>query len=238
MLVNAQGWLEREWEKDPPLAIYPTWKRYDHLDTDDGEPDGIVWHYTAFTGVDLEELCMRQQRDYPNASAAQASWHLAIARDGRVFQIASCLEGTWHVGGTTNRTKIGVELENVGRLKQLGGAWHCWPYYRSNNQGKPDPKLGPHPRYRIPDEQVRSAPGEGVFQDYTEEQVRSAGIVLGALVEAYRFDREACTWGHADLADLSSREDPGPLWGCRRWPGIYLPRVLDGVFAPGDEVIS
>lgn len=238
MRVNAQGWLERDRDDDPELEIVATWKKYNQLDTPDGRPDGVVWHYTAFTGLDPLEHCRRQQRDYPNASTREASWHVEIGRRGLIVQIASFLHGTWHVGGATNKTKVGIELENYGRLKKLGGFWHCWPYYRSNNAGNPDPKLGPHPKYRVPEFDARSARGEGVFHDFTEAQVGAAEKVLGALVDAYAWDRDACTLGHADLADASVREDPGPLWGCRKWPGIYLPRIISNLFDNGEVILG
>ena len=223
MIVDEQGFLATEPGDVQPLLTILSPKHY----ALEGEhPLGVVWHWTGWLGMDAEHYCRAAAQ-----SARQASWHVMICRDGRVIQQVPFTRGSWHtgdggqVGGrvfrNVNKATVGIELENAGRLKKIHGQWRY--FVGGDNPWRGD----------IPEEQVRSVPGEGVFHNFTEAQVDAAAVVLGALVDAYGWDRIDCRHGHVDFAAPGKREDPGALWGCRRWPGTYLPIVLDEVFGVG-----
>jgi N-acetyl-anhydromuramyl-L-alanine amidase AmpD len=199
------------------------------------QPIAQVWHYTAGQGDGNEEYDF----DHPDHALAalvdrvasrggrQVSAHDWIAKDGTIFQSVSYLKGAWHVGrggdvggrhwGNVNRCTVGTEMENAGRLKSINDRWYCWPYRIAG-------QLTPSPNCLISDDRAGHAEFGGVFDKFTAEQEESATRLLQAKVEAYGWDRAACSYGHVDF-DSQNREDPGPLWRDE-----VLPRILAAVF--------
>lgn len=215
----VDGWLIPS-SGDPPVVQVRSPK---HSALDVPQPLGAVWHNTGPTGSDPVEFCRRAA-----ASDRQASWHVLVTRDGRLVQGVAFSRGSWHVGRrgrvagverVVNACTVGIELENLGRLREIEGRWR---YYVG--EGRWD--LVPQGQL-----QIARVVGEGSFQDYPEPQRAAAGVLLTALVEAYGWDAGVCGYGHVDFAAPGSREDPGPHWGCHRWPdGPVLREVLGEVF--------
>ncbi|MDE7073900.1 MAG: N-acetylmuramoyl-L-alanine amidase [Odoribacter sp.] len=84
-------------------------------------PDLIVVHYTA--GVSA-----RSSAEYLARDGVDASAHVVIGRDGKVFQLVPFDTEAWHAGRSSyagrsglNRCSIGIELDNLGRLEWRGG---------------------------------------------------------------------------------------------------------------------
>ena len=83
-------------------------------------PDMIVLHYTAGTSAESSALFLTR----PDVSA---SAHLVIGRDGEVFQLVPFNIEAWHAGkswyagrGGLNHYSIGIELDNLGKLRFSG----------------------------------------------------------------------------------------------------------------------
>lgn len=84
-------------------------------------PDMIVLHYTAGTSAESSALFLTR----PDVSA---SAHVVIGREGEVFQLVPFNIEAWHAGkswyagrGGLNRYSIGIELDNLGKLRFSGG---------------------------------------------------------------------------------------------------------------------
>lgn len=85
------------------------------------DPDMIVLHYTA--GVSAASSAVFLTRPDVGASA-----HVVIGRDGEVFQLVPFNIEAWHAGKSwyagrngLNRYSIGIELDNLGKLRLSGG---------------------------------------------------------------------------------------------------------------------
>ena len=78
-------------------------------------PDMIVLHYTAGTSAESSALFLTR----PDVSA---SAHVVIGREGEVFQLVPFNIEAWHAGKSwLNRYSIGIELDNLGKLRFSGG---------------------------------------------------------------------------------------------------------------------
>ena len=84
-------------------------------------PAMIVLHYTAGTSAESSALFLTR----PDVSA---SAHVVIGREGEVFQLVPFNIEAWHAGksvyagrGGLNRYSIGIELDNLGKLRFSGG---------------------------------------------------------------------------------------------------------------------
>ena len=84
-------------------------------------PVMIVLHYTAGTSAESSALFLTR----PDVSA---SAHVVIGREGEVFQLVPFNIEAWHAGkswyagrGGLNRYSIGIELDNLGKLRFSGG---------------------------------------------------------------------------------------------------------------------
>lgn len=235
MRVDDEGWLVHE-DGDPRVVRCPT-VRTCALEVP--APLGMVWHWTAGRGGPgyAETLARRAQR-YRRGVDRPASWHVLVAKDGTVYQSAPFTVGTWHVGRpgvvagrrfeNVNRATVGCELENAGRLRQLGGRFYCWPYF--TNPAAPAHERRPEPRCAVDAARAVVVPGEGTFDAFPPEQEAAAARLLAALVARFGWVREACAYGHRDFTP--HKEDPGPLWA-----DVVLPRVLDAVFGAAPTAV-
>lgn len=235
MRIGQDGWLEVQESGLPPVLRFPT-VRTSQLDIGAGElPLGIVWHWAGGNGKTehYAENLAKSIQTYDKTKDRAASWHVLVAKDGRLLQSAPFNVGTWHVGrpgrigdpsklfGNINRATIGVELENAGRLEKVGDRYYCWPFWLDPDAApevrQPDPKL------EIPPE--RAVVHEGAFFDsFPEAQEHAAARLLQTLVVRFRWRRSVCRYGHFQF-DSPRKEDPGPFW-----MNVVLPRVLDRVF--------
>ncbi|HTP24121.1 MAG TPA: N-acetylmuramoyl-L-alanine amidase [Anaeromyxobacteraceae bacterium] len=234
MRIDEQGWLVVE-DGDPPVKRYPTVKTTPLARP---KPLGIVWHWTGGRGgPGFAEGLARGAQNYRRGIDPPASWSVLVAKSGTLFQSAPFLVGTWHVGmpgviagerfENINRATVGCELENAGSLRRIGDRYFCWPFFF--NPGAPAQELRPDPHCILEEERVAFAPCAGAFDAFPPAQVVGATVLLRALVAAYGWSREACSYGHAEF-DPTRREDPGALW-----KHTHLPRVLDTVFGEGNS---
>jgi len=194
-------------------------------------PLGIVWHWTSgvCTNPDYGLNLATSIQKYRKGIDVAASWTCLIGKDGRIYQSVPFNKGSWHVGrpgrigghlfGNINRGTVGVELENAGILRQVGGQFYCWPWVDSGTK-KPDPK------YLI--DAGRARQQNGVWYDeFPPAQVASATRLLEALVAKLQWPRLECSYGHHQF-DPTRRDDPGDLW-----LQVHLPGALDSVFGAG-----
>lgn len=222
MPVTKDGWLELAASGLPPVIRIPS-ARSNGLDVP--KPLGVVWHWTGGVGhtpkfaTNLAESI----RTYNRVKDRPASWHFLVARDGRILQSVPVTMGAWHVGrpgriggkmfGNINRATVGIELENAGLVKDMGGAhFEAWPFDGTA---------------KLPDTRLLAEAAGALYDDFPEEQVAAAQRLLTELVLWAKWDRSVCSYGHRDF-DPERKIDPGPVWAEK-----HLPRILDGVFGPG-----
>jgi len=235
--VDGRGWMH-----GPAVTVVPSvrtqalWPGETHI-------LGIVWHYTDTRSVGAVNMAQRIAGQVAGGRAA--SWHICIDRAGRIAQSVSMMRGSWHAGGASaarfgadpklvdghrvwrlmsadhrqlpgaNSLFAGIELENVGEVRLVGGEWLGWPFKRGTQYG--DPVV-------VPADEVLG-PNNGAHHCYTSAQIAAAREVASALASKYALLRENCGWSHQQI-DPENRTDPGPLW----MGGSALPSILDTVW--------
>jgi N-acetyl-anhydromuramyl-L-alanine amidase AmpD len=222
--ITEAGWLQ-----GPGVVRVPSVRHYALTSRDvHGAPAplGVMWHWTG--GVckpGYAQVLAKRIATLENGER-EASWHVVISKQGAIYQSASFEQGSWHcavgtvpdphrVGRThrINRSLIGIELENAGRLKLLGGQWRCHPYWKVGKAGHYILKNGlkvMDPDLVVAPERAKIAEGQGVFDAFTDPQIVAAQRVLGALVRMYALDPAHCRYQHGDFEPR--KEDAGPLW--------------------------
>jgi N-acetylmuramoyl-L-alanine amidase len=159
------------------------------------KPKYLVMHYTASPSAD-------QAIRWLTNTAASASAHLVIGRDGGITQLVRFDRVAWHAGqsqwnGLTalNNHSIGIEMDNAGPLTRSNGRWTAW--------------FGTS----YPPEQVIEAVHKHQtqltgWQLYTPEQLFTALEVASVLVHEYQL---LDVVGHDDIAP-GRKSDPGPAF--------------------------
>lgn len=153
-------------------------------------PDMIVLHYTAGTSAESSSIFLTR----PDVSA---SAHLVIGRKGEVFQLVPFHIEAWHAGkswyagrGGLNRYSIGIELDNLGKLRFSGDLFVA--------------ECG---RVVSPDEVYTDCSGDHLtyWHRYTERQIRVLQEICSLLEETYPI-RDVV--GHSVITPR--KIDPGP----------------------------
>ena len=231
MKIDTQGWLVAE-AGDPQVLKFPSSRSVAYDTATGNKPKGIVWHWT--TGRCITEKhapALAASIQAYNQGDRPASWHVLIAKDGRLLQSVPFERGSWHVGrpGTIdgrlyaniNRATVGVELENSGKLMKLDGTYYCWPFWVDPDA--PDTLKKPDSNYSInPARAV--AKGGDFYDEFPAAQVASAQLLLKALIIKFKWARGVCSYGHMDF-DAPRKIDPGPAWKEDK-----LPPMLDALY--------
>ncbi len=244
LTISEDGWLE-----GPGVVRVPSVRHFALTSrTPDGEPGplGVCWHWTG--GVCRPGYAARlaqRIRGYKRGVDRAASWHVVIAKQGWVYQSISFEQGAWHsaVGRVAdgpqahrvNRSLVGIELENAGRLRYLEGAWRCHPYWKARPAGAPSTDLlrEADPALTVPPARRVLVAAQGAFDEFPDAQVTAAACVLRALVARYGLAPERCGFQHGDFEPR--KEDAGPVWRAML-PLVYERAGLDLAAAPGGLV--
>jgi len=190
------------------------------------DPDGLLgvtWHWTASRGrtrAHVGELAKSI------VDGSGPSWHLAIGRAGNVVQSVGLHRGANHVGKfglvagrqrSVNRSTVGVELENLGRVIRVGPEWR-----QVVNPAEPPHTHAPS-AFACPDAEVVECDGAH-WHAYSDAQVATAEALICALVARFGWTREAFGYSHSAF-DPARKADPGVVW-----TKVHLPAILDRVF--------
>ena len=150
----------------------------------------------------------------------KSSAHLFIDRKGKICQMVDFSTQSWHsfkshiLGETNvNAHSIGIELQNVGLLRQFEGEYFSW-------RGR-----------KIPDNEVVNLVNpqtgyHGYWQTYPDVQLQALYEVVILLLKTYNFKRIV---GHNEIS-LIGEIDPGPAF-----PLDYFKKLiytLDTPFTP------
>lgn len=159
----------------------------------------MVYHFTAGElEPSIRWLCSLD---------AKASAHFVIAKTGRIVQLCSLDERTWHAGGRTsmwrggryvNDRSIGIELENWGKLKKAGDGFATWTAKHFEGE-------------------VFIGPDGAPWDAYPEKQLRAVVALTKQLVERFPIlaDGKDRLVGHQDV-DPTRKTDPGPAFAWQR----------------------
>jgi N-acetylmuramoyl-L-alanine amidase len=162
-------------------------------------PEYLVMHYTAGSSAEgaVAWLCN---------PAARAAAHLVIGRDGGITQLAAFNRIAWHAGQSQwagrsglNGFSIGIELDNAGKLEQVGKRWISSV---SKREYSPDEVLVANHKNDRP-----GTPPCG-WHEYSEVQLDAASEVGVLLMQKYAL---LDVLGHEDIAP-GRKADPGPAF--------------------------
>lgn len=135
-------------------------------------------------------------------TAAKASAHVVIGRDGSITQLVPFDRVAWHAGTSSwegfegmNRYSLGIELDNAGRLVRRGNSWRSWfeKEYDDNEVIEAVHKY-----------ETETAG----WHSYTPKQIDSAMDLSVLLMNHYQL-RDVL--GHEDIA-RGRKSDPGPAF--------------------------
>ena len=164
-------------------------------------PDMIILHYTAGSS------CMSSANFLARPDVG-ASAHLVIGRAGEVVQLVPFDIVAWHAGRSRyagrselNHCSLGIELDNLGQLRQEGGKFvaEC---------GVVVPFDGVY---------VDESGGRKTYwHKYTKVQERVLAEVCGVLTDRYPIHDIV---GHSDVTER--KVDPGPALQLPDWMTYY-----------------
>lgn len=250
--IDADGWIHDERPGDALIVERIPSPRSSalHRDCKDGRIEGVMWHWTATGAGTSHGLAKRISKPVAEGERA-SSWHIAIARNGTIYQSVPLTRGSWHAGGATAfRFKRDVQQMILAGGGKTGfqnrwalagshgiGANQLFCGVELENVGEvrhvngewvgwPFKKDGAKSPV-VPPEQVTNLVEGRRYQAWAEPQVASATMFLRAF-RRWRPDvhRSMLEWGHVDV-DPSRKTDPGPAW-----LRVELPKILDEVFRP------
>ncbi|MDQ8020937.1 MAG: N-acetylmuramoyl-L-alanine amidase [Moraxellaceae bacterium] len=158
-------------------------------------PRYLIMHYTAGSsaGSSANSLCN---------PASKASAHIVLARDGSIIQLAPFNIVTWHAGKSQwgsliglNAHSIGIEIDNAGVMKRVGGQYVSW-------FGKVFPET------EVLVAEHKHGGGAQPWHTYTEIQIERALELTELLAAHYGLED---VLGHEDIA-RGRKTDPGPAF--------------------------
>ncbi|WP_310558879.1 N-acetylmuramoyl-L-alanine amidase [Flavobacterium sp.] len=148
---------------------------------------------------------------------AEASAHIVIGRDGKIFQLIDFNKKAWHAGVSRwahwnglNNFSIGIELENPGRLTKRDGKFYSWfeKEYTSTDIVELIHKHEDQPSFWL---------------SYTEKQLASCMEVCKQVLNKYPI---IDILGHDDIAPFR-KNDPGPMFPMESFRAKLLGRQND-----------
>lgn len=133
-IFDSQGWCT-----DPRVirvASRPGWF-YKKLDTKDGLPRGITWHFTSTAAGTIMNMARRRRdTDRKEFKDPPGSWHFSVGQNGDIIQQISIRSGAFHAGSPTakktavgwaNHTTVSIELEGFGdKFSEAQIESACW----------------------------------------------------------------------------------------------------------------
>lgn len=179
----------------------------------------IIMHDTA--GPSLASA-----RDWFAQSAAKASAHFIIGRDGEIIQMVPLNHKAWHAGASSwkgrqnvNSFGIGIELVNPGLLKKIDNDTFK-PWYRGTveNHKSPGTLAGEVRQGGI---EYRGVKWSGYWLDYTDFQMKVAGELVAALRQEYRIPK--ANVGTHWMISPGRKVDTNPLFQMDRLLGNAVP---------------
>ncbi|HSR39273.1 MAG TPA: N-acetylmuramoyl-L-alanine amidase [Phnomibacter sp.] len=174
------------------------------------QPKYLIIHYTAGRNA-------KSSIDWFMNPQANASAHLVIAQDGTITQMVPFNKKSFHAGIShwaglegMNSHSIGIELDNPGKLKQVGHKWMAW-----FGTEYPASKLlvAPHKHQTVP----------SGWHVYTQAQIESCIKASLAIFHHYRLKD---ILGHDDISP-GRKEDPGPAFPMESFKSRVMGRLED-----------
>jgi len=171
----------------------------------------VILHITASPHESESRQAARVRRW--SLDARKSSTHFCISRGGRVLQLASLDDRTWHAGESewdgrsgVNAFSLGIDMMNVGKLERPG------PFRRGLVDHYGHPHLG------------NVVASEGVYREpFTVAQMQALARLLLDLRTRIPILGGGRVQGHSDVSGARKAGCPGP---CMPWS--MLEDVLGG----------
>jgi len=164
-------------------------------------PKFIVMHYTAANSAESAI------RTFQSASS-RVSAHLTVDLDGTVYQHAPFNIKTWHAGPSQhmgysglNSHSIGIEIVNVGWLKDEGNMW-----VRRNSRGQVEASMSKSAKGVVM-ANARVGGGKFFWPAYPDKQLEAVGDITDDILEEYNI---LDIVSHEEIDTRGWKTDPGP----------------------------
>ena len=176
------------------------------------KPKFIIIHFTAGSSAESSVEWFKN-------TAAKASAHIVIGRDGKVFQQIDFNTKAWHAGNSQwgehngfNDFSIGIELDNPGRLtsNKSGDKFLSWFKKEYNGENVVEATHKHEKQYSH-------------WLQFTEKQIQACFEICRLLKTTYKIDD---ILGHDDIAPYR-KNDPGPLFPLESFRAKLLGREDD-----------
>lgn len=158
-------------------------------------PDSIIIHYTA--GRDAESSA-----SYLIKPDVQASAHVVIGRDGKIYQLIPFNMISWHAGVSNyagrkgwNEYSIGIELDNAGPLTKTGNQFISW-FGRT------------YPEHEVLFATHRNENQSRYWHTFSEVQIEACQQLCECLIGHYPIKS---ILGHEEIS-AGRKTDPGPAF--------------------------
>jgi hypothetical protein len=227
MMISTDSWFVAG-DKDPPLIHIPSVRTCFIVQP----PNGLCWHATiSDTPPRGDEELAHWIEKMPVEGELPRSWHLLITREGRGIQSIPTNKGAWHIGKkwkaiaygcgdkpvNLNMHLLGVELENVGEVKEKPAGsrlFYRWPYAQKQS-------------LLIEPIKVVEVGGKW-YESFTAEQQEFAKMIVAACRLKWGWERKKFEHGH--FMYNPNKTDPSPVW-----MKYCLPKILDDVYRKESE---
>ena len=169
-------------------------------------PQYVTMHYTAgWSGQDAIATLTNP--------AAKVSAHVVIDRDGSVTQLVPFNRVAWHAGPSKydgkngmNHYAIGIELVNIGFLRQKAGGYQLWNGSKWSSVSSEHLK-GYDLSLSAPNSRIGG--GSFVWPAYTAPQIAAAKDVFAASCAYYPIKDVV---SHEEIDTRKWKTDPGPAF--------------------------
>jgi N-acetylmuramoyl-L-alanine amidase len=173
-------------------------------------PKYLIIHYTAGRSA-------ASSINWFMNPTAKASAHLVIGMDGSITQMAPFNKKTYHAGVSKwaginglNEHSIGIELDNPGKLKQVGTKWEAW-------------FGGAYPASKVIVANHKNSNTPAGWHIYTQAQLDACIEVSHLIFSHYKL---LDVLGHEDISP-QRKEDPGPAFPMESFRSKVMGRMDD-----------
>ncbi len=212
--IDDEGWLQDPEGVLPEVYHFPPPVPDKKIKVKNKTIDWVVVHYTVQHGEHKDPGALRKKGKNNLRS------HFLIGRDGKVSQLATVLEKTYHAGSSKPRNdwdtvrdylKMPWKVSGDCNKRSVGIDFCNWGYLVKHVPAAQQVRFAERQKIRFPDgTESGHRYKKKVWERYTDAQLRSFVLLARALVERFPQLNTRRFMGHDNLNE--NKNDPGPAF--------------------------